>query len=82
MPVNYLMEGTLFTQFQHPSQLEMRKVIIIKKVVITVADKSKALEIDSLQEPCMCLETHKAQPSIYSLNLCHLNEAAATSFFK
>ena len=40
----------------------MRKVIKVKKAVITVADKSKALAINSLLEPCMRLTTRKAQP--------------------
>jgi hypothetical protein len=41
----------------------MKKVIIIKKEVITVADKSKAPAYNSLQEPCEHLSVHKAQPN-------------------
>jgi hypothetical protein len=41
--VSCLMVGKQSILYQHPSQQEMRRVIIVKKAVITVADKSKAL---------------------------------------
>ena len=48
----YLKEGKLFNQYQHPFQLKKKKVIKVKKEVITVADKSKEQTLNSLQEPC------------------------------
>ena len=50
-----------FTQFLHRVLLKKMKVIKVKKAVITVADKSNALAINSLQEPCVRLSTRRAQ---------------------
>jgi hypothetical protein len=58
----HLKVDKLSTLYRHPFQLEMKKVIKVKKAVITVADKSKALAINSLQEPYMHLSTQRAQP--------------------
>jgi len=43
------------------------KVIIIKMVVITVADKSKEPSLYSLLEPFMYFSIQKAQPFTYLL---------------
>ncbi len=56
------MEDKQFILYQHPFQQAMKKVIIIETEVITVADKSKALANDSLQEPHVRLAAQRAQP--------------------
>ncbi len=56
------MEDTQFNLSQHPFLQEMEKVITVKKEVITVADESKALANDSLQEPHVRLTAPRAQP--------------------
>jgi hypothetical protein len=58
----YLKEGKPFNLYLHLILLKMKKVITIKMVVITVADKSKELSLNSLQEPFVYFSIQKAQP--------------------
>jgi hypothetical protein len=74
--VKHLMEGKLFTLYQHPFLREMEKVITVKKEVITVADEGKALANDSLQEPHVPLWGQRARP-ITALCLCRGDHGAA-----
>jgi hypothetical protein len=59
---SHLMGDKPFNQYQHPFLQERMKVIKVKKVVITVADKSLTHVIYSLQELYMYFTIHKAQP--------------------
>jgi hypothetical protein len=57
-----LKEDKQFNLYQHPFLQEEKKVVAVEKEVITVADKSKALANDSLQEPYVHLTAQRAQP--------------------
>ena len=59
--VYYLRVGKPFTLFQHLILLKKMIIIKVKKAVITVADKSNALAINSLQEPYVYFAIHRAQ---------------------
>ncbi len=62
------MGGKPFNQYLHPFLQVMMKVIIVKKVVITVADKRITHVNYSLLEPYMYLSIHKAQPFTLNVN--------------
>jgi hypothetical protein len=53
--------GRRFNQYQHPFQLEMKKVMELTVAVMIVVDKGRALAIYSLPEPCVRLTTPRAR---------------------
>jgi hypothetical protein len=65
VPEEHLMVDKPFIQYQLPFQLMMMKVIILKLVVIIVADKRVIHINHSLLEPYVYFSIHKAPLNTY-----------------
>ena len=54
--------GRQFDLYRHPFRPGTGRVVRVGEAVVTVADGSDALAINSLQEPYVHLTTRRAQP--------------------